>query len=354
LPDPLSQPLVDIVLPTYGAVPYLAEALDSAFAQTYSNWRLTLVDNSPETGGARGVLEPYQDDPRVRYLATGGLSQADNWTAGFRSGDAPYIAMLHDDDLWDPPFIARRVTEMEAHPACAMVFSAYRQIDERGRVIGLHAPRARQGVLEPAEFVPREFVRNAIPVTTVLYRRTAFESAGGSFDGASGYIDYHLWIRLAARHPVLSLHLQDCSLRSHGGSVTSAFQNSQRNGEVWLRFVDHAEAAIDEVDPALVPARLRHRRRAAALVSVAADEAMTGHPDEVRRLLRAALRLHPPAVLDPRIAVLAALLTTGPRAAGFVAAARKFKTRWHIPTSRQDLKRRVDDLQLTARARARG
>src|SRR5215208_6287597 len=117
-------PLVDVVLPTYGPVPYLGESLDSVLAQTYPAWRLTLIDNSPETGGARAVLDRYGDDPRLRYQATGGLTQAANWTAAFRSGDAPYIAMIHDDDLWEPEFLERRIAALEAHRDCAFVFSA--------------------------------------------------------------------------------------------------------------------------------------------------------------------------------------------------------------------------------------
>src|SRR3954451_14854035 len=78
-PRRVPDPLVDIVLPTHGPVPYLGEALASAFAQTYPAWRLTVVDNSPESGGAEGALAPYRSDPRVCYIATGGLNQAENW-----------------------------------------------------------------------------------------------------------------------------------------------------------------------------------------------------------------------------------------------------------------------------------
>jgi glycosyltransferase involved in cell wall biosynthesis len=348
----LAEPRVDIVLTTYGPVPYLGEALATAFAQTYANWRLTLVDNSPETGGARAVLAPHEGDPRVRYLATGGLSQADNWTAAFASGDAPYIAMLHDDDLWDPDFVARRVEGLEAHPACAFAFSAYREIDEHGDLIALHAPRVRAGVLQPEDFVPHEYVRNAVPVTTVLYRRSAYEAVGACFRPGTGYIDYDLWMRLAVRFPVLSLHTQDCALRSHGGSVSTAFAQSRRNGELWLRFLDSADATLDRERPDLIPRRMRRRRRSAVLVSMAGDALVNENRDEATRLLRGALRLHPPTLLDPRVPVLATLLATGPRASRYVAAAREAKVRWNIPMNRHELKRRLDDLRLTAGARA--
>jgi glycosyltransferase involved in cell wall biosynthesis len=344
---------VDIVLPTYGPVPYLEEALASAFAQTYADWRLTLVDNSPETGAARAALARYEGDPRVRYVATGGLNQADNWTAAFASGDAPYVAMLHDDDLWDPDFVARRVEGLDAHPDCAFAFSAYREIDEEGELIALHAPRVPAGVLRPEEFVPREYVRNAVPVTTVMYRRSAWEAVGGRFNAGTGYIDYDLWMRLAVRFPVLSLHTMDCALRTHGGSVSTLFYESKRNGELWLRFIDSADATLDRERPDLVPRRVRRRRRSAVLVSMAGDELLNDNREESVRLLRRALRLHPPTLLDPRVPVLGALLATGPRAARYVSAARAAKVRWNLPMNRTELKRRVDDLRLTATTRAK-
>jgi glycosyltransferase involved in cell wall biosynthesis len=348
---PAIPPLVDIVLPTYGPVPYLEEALACVFAQTYANWRLTLVDNSPETGGARVVLAPHEGDPRVHYLATGGLNQAENWTAAFASGDAPYVAMLHDDDLWDPEFVARRVEGLEAHPGCAFAFSAYREIDESGALIALHAPRARPGVLAPEEFVPQEYVRNAVAVQTVMYRRSAYEAVGGRFRAGTGYIDYDLWLRLAVRFPVLSLHVQDCALRSHGESVTAAFARSKRNGDIWLEFVDAADATVDAADATLVPRPVRNRRRAAALVSIAGDDLEAGEATSARRRIREAVRLYPRVALDPRVPVLVALLLAGERSRRAVAALRDLKARWSIPVHAHDLKRRLDDLALAVRRR---
>jgi glycosyltransferase involved in cell wall biosynthesis len=346
--DSSEHPLIDVVLTTYGPVPYIEQALDSVLAQTYPNWRLTVVDNSPETGGARGALDGYPEDPRVRYLATGGLNQAENWTAAFRSADAPYIAMIHDDDFWEPEFLARRAAALEAHPECAIAFSAYREIDGDGREIALRAPRVPEGVLRPEAFVPVEFVRNAIPTCAVLYRRSAFEAVGGSFDADSGYIDYDLWMRLAVRYPVYSLHVWDCSMRFHEGSVTATFHSSKRNGELWLRFVERAEAAIDAVNPDLVPQRVRRRRRAAALLSIAADELEADNRAEAKRVLRGALRLHPRSVLDPRVPVMALALATGPRASRLLISARSLKVRLDIPTHDHDVKRRIDDLRVGA------
>jgi hypothetical protein len=330
-------------------VPFLEEALQSALAQTYANASITVVDNSPESGGARAIVARYESDPRLHYLATGGLSQAENWNAAFRSGNAPYIGMLHDDDRWDPGFIERRVTAMEAHPECAFVFSSYREIDENGREAAVRASRIKAGVHPPETFVPRQFEHNVVPVATVLYRRTAFEAVGGMFQPGAGNIDLELFLRLALRYPVLSLDVRDCSMRVHPGTVTTTARVNSQKGEMRLGYLDYAERAIDATRPDLVPQRMRRRRRAAATLTAAGDELQAGRVAEARRHLRAAVRLHPPIVLDVRVVILATLVLIGRRAAGLIASARAFERRWNIPIHPREVKRRADDLLLAMR-----
>jgi hypothetical protein len=344
-----STPPVDIVLTTSGPVPFLEEALQSALAQTYANANITVVDNSPESGAARAIVARYESDPRLHYLATGGLSQAENWNAAFRSGTAPYIGMLHDDDLWDPDFIERRVAAMEAHPECAFAFSTYREIDETGRESAVRASRIEPGVHHPETFVPRQFEHNVVPVATVLYRRTAYEAVGGRFQPGAGNIDLELFIRLALRYPVLSLDVRDCSMRVHAGTVTTTARVNSFKGEMRLGYLDHAERAIDAVRPELVPRSMRHRRRAAATLTAAGDDLQAGRVAEARRRLRAAIRLHPPIVLDVRVVILATLVLIGPRAAGALAWARGFEQRWNIPIHPREVKRRADDRLLAMR-----
>ena len=345
-----SAPPVDIVLTTSGPVPYLEEALKSALAQTYQDATITVVDNSPESGGARGIVARYESDPRLRYLATGGLSQTENWNVAFRSGSAPYIGMLHDDDLWDPDFIERRVNALEAHPACAFVFSGYREIDGTGRETAVRASRIEPGVHQPESFVPRQFEHNVVPVATVLYRRTAFDAVGGTFQGA-GNIDLELFIRLGLQYPVLSLDVHDCSMRVHEGTVTTTAWVNSFKGQMRLDYLDYAERAIDATRPDLVPRQMRRRRRAAATLTVAVDELQAGRAANARRRLRDAVRLHPPIVLDPRVVLLAVLVLAGPRAADVVAWARGVERRWNIPIHPREVKRRADDLILAMRSR---
>ena len=51
------------------------------------------------------------------------------------------MALLHDDDLWAPEFLERRVAFLDANPSCGLVFSVADFIDDQGSVI--HRFRAR-------------------------------------------------------------------------------------------------------------------------------------------------------------------------------------------------------------------
>src|SRR6185312_10022575 len=118
-----SRPRVDVGMPTRGEAPYIGEAISSVRTQTYPDWTLHVSENGPGGGELQQRLAPYLADERVRYSATGGdLGAAQNHTRLLRAGDAPYVAILHDDDRWDPGFLERRVEFLERHPECGFVF----------------------------------------------------------------------------------------------------------------------------------------------------------------------------------------------------------------------------------------
>ena len=48
-------PLVSIVLPVYNGEKYLAESLESVFAQTYQNWELVII-NDGSTDGTENLI----------------------------------------------------------------------------------------------------------------------------------------------------------------------------------------------------------------------------------------------------------------------------------------------------------
>src|SRR5262249_32870532 len=96
-----SSPLVSILMTSFNAEAYIAEAIGSILRQTYSNWELLLADDC-STDQTRTVIAGFTD-PRIRvyhndhnmhYLRTR------NKLIPLVRGE--FIALLDADDRWEP------------------------------------------------------------------------------------------------------------------------------------------------------------------------------------------------------------------------------------------------------------
>src|SRR3954470_15735733 len=85
-------PLVSIGLPVYNGARYIAEALESLLAQTYTAFELIISDNG-STDATRSICEEFAArDGRVRYVrheTNRGLAW--NWNHVFELSRRPYF-----------------------------------------------------------------------------------------------------------------------------------------------------------------------------------------------------------------------------------------------------------------------
>jgi glycosyltransferase involved in cell wall biosynthesis len=312
-------------MPTRGEAPYIGEAINSVRAQTYPDWTLIVSENGPGGGELKERLAPYLADERVRYSATGSdLGAAQNHTRLLRAGDAPYIAILHDDDRWDPGFLERRVDFLERHPECGFVFSGNREIDEASQESARSELVLTEGIHQPAEFVPLMLRHNLVGIPTVLVRRSAYEAVGAEFSEDTIAFDYEMWLRLALRFPVGYLAVRDADYRVHRQQVTMTVR---RRGEEQVRLFEHVGALLD-ASPGIVSDRKPLRRRlAGAHLSAALDALQDENRRPVHRHLRTALRISPAAALDPRAPTALLGLAVGRRGSRAVDRLRFFVLR---------------------------
>ena len=174
---------VDVAIPVYERSTFVAEAVRSVLAQTRGDWRLTVSEDGPGNGAVRAAVEPFLDDPRISHVTTGTrVGLAAHKTRLIRTGSAPYVAILDDDDLWDEEWLARRVEFLERHPECGFVFSEHLDIDDGGTVIGETPFLFPEGVLSRETFMRTCMQRNVVGTPTMLVRRTAYEACGDAFD----------------------------------------------------------------------------------------------------------------------------------------------------------------------------
>jgi glycosyltransferase involved in cell wall biosynthesis len=119
-------PTVSIIIPFFNPGDFFPEAIESVFAQTYSDWELLLVndgssDNSVAVANDFARLRPAQ----VMLLqhpggANHGLPATRN--VGVRQARGEFIALLDADDFWFPDKLAEQVAALREHPQAGMVF----------------------------------------------------------------------------------------------------------------------------------------------------------------------------------------------------------------------------------------
>lgn len=344
----MTTPLVDVVIPVYGSPDHLVEAIESVLAQSLSDYGLTVFQNGPGEEETRAIVERYAADPRVTFAPAGRtLTAAANWTRCIRSGTAPYVAMLHEDDRWDAGFLERRVAFLEAHPECGLVFSSMRDIDASGRVVWEYPHRLAAGVHDPQAFVPVLVREMIIGSPTPMVRRSAYAAVGVPFDEHLIDCDWDMWLRIAIRHPVGYLAVRDCERRLHADSVTSS---EQRWGADNLRLVDHFERLVaSELPDVDWPESDRRRRRASAHLTEAVDMILGNEPRAARRHLRAALGQRSSSVFDPRMIGALIVLWSGRPGRRALELWRGHRGQQRFPLNPDGLRRLGRDLFLRAR-----
>lgn len=223
---------VTIILPTYERARFLSEAIVSALRQTERDFVLLIGDNSRDAA-TEAVVRAF-DDPRIRYRrhATN-LGAQGNWLELVRSADTPFVATLHDDDVWHPDFLERLLAPMRGDPELAMAFGDFMQIDERGQA--LHeatrelSAQTRRDRMPPGriDYALEQGLRLAavwnspnVAICAVVRRS---EILALEFPDAAAPL-YDLWInyQLACRlRPLYFVAEQLADYRVHGGSTTS-------------------------------------------------------------------------------------------------------------------------------------
>jgi len=327
--DSKTSALVDVCIPAHGRPRYLVDAIESVFAQTLTSWNLVISEDGEGGGEIEKVVTPYLSDPRVSYVVTGeNVGAARNMTSLIRRGSAPFVAILHDDDLWYPTYLARHVEFFEKHPEAGWAFSLVVIVDEAGHEVRRIAPQLREGVLPSEELVPRLLRTNFVEGTAVLVRRTAYEAVGPMFDPQFERIyDWDMFLRLAERFPTGHFHAWECAWRRHGAQST--FEGRLR-GKEKLRFLDHSEAEVRKALPNLRLSK-RHlaRTRSRTHLMLAIDGLEKNEPRESAHEAISALKIYPLSIFDPQTPLILIGLVGGRR-----------------------VRKRIGDLRLEARRRS--
>jgi glycosyltransferase involved in cell wall biosynthesis len=178
-------PTVSIVVPCFNQEAFIADALESVLTQSYSDWECIIV-NDGSTDGSQAIIEGYTKKDR-RFLPffkeNGGVAAARNF--GFSQACGSLFVPLDGDDKIHPDYLRRAVECFEAFPVTVLVHTGTQRFGENRKVWRL-----------PEYSYDKLLWQNMI-VNTTMYRREAFERAGGyAPEMVHGFEDWEFYVRM--------------------------------------------------------------------------------------------------------------------------------------------------------------
>lgn len=187
-------PRVSVVVPAYNAAEFICETLDSALAQTFSDYEIIVVnDGSPDTDALEAALENYFENIVYIKQKNGGTARARNRAIEAARGE--WLAFLDADDVWFPRYIEAQLKALDAKN-CDLIYADALLF---GAVGGKTETFMKKSPSRGAVAVESLIEGTCSVITSGTIARRALVLECGLFDERLpriGMEDFDLWIRL--------------------------------------------------------------------------------------------------------------------------------------------------------------
>ncbi len=183
-------PTVSVVVPSYNHAPYLRQALESVYAQTYRQIELIVIDDGSTDQSVAIARESLRDCPFPHQLvsrANRGAHATLNEAIGLSTG--AYINPLNSDDAFMPTRIEAMLAASKHHSK-ALAFSSVHWIDAQSEAIDpfadarVYALLCKQSGIAFHETVGSAFLLHNLATTTgnLFFTRELFNALNGFRD----------------------------------------------------------------------------------------------------------------------------------------------------------------------------
>jgi glycosyltransferase involved in cell wall biosynthesis len=127
-------PLVTVIVTVFKRVEFLKEALESVIAQTFESYEIIVTDDS-NSDAIQALCNSIERPDRIRYrFNQPRLGVALNLRAALLEARGKYIAVLNDDDRWEPNLLSRLLLPLEQDSRRVLSFSDHYVMLQDGKI----------------------------------------------------------------------------------------------------------------------------------------------------------------------------------------------------------------------------
>lgn len=241
-----SNPLVSVLMTTYNREKYLAEAVDSVLASTYTNFELIIVDDCSKDNTVAIAKKYAEQDSRIKvFVNEENLGDYPNRNKAAEYAQGKYIKYVDADDYIYPAGLEVLVCMMECFP-------------EAGWGLCSLLPNEKKPfpfVLSPKEAYEYHYKGSGLfhkaPLSAIIKKRV-FEEAG-YFGHIRMAGDFEMWHKLGQKYPVVLMPQGVVWYRVHGEQEMSSYKNFKNLYlDIKMQYLLHescplSKAEIDEV-----------------------------------------------------------------------------------------------------------
>lgn len=217
-----AEPLVSVVLRTYGHAPFIAQAIESVLIQQAPFSYELVIGEDCSTDGTREIVRAYAERyPQLiqAELPEQNLGHGLILQRAIEATRGRYIAYLDGDDYWtSADKLRRQVAYLEAEPDCRSCFHDVSLVyDAAGMPSGGLSPGLAEAKLGLEDIVAECFV----PAPSMLFHREVIEGFP-AWAYESAWIDWVIHIKAAQLGPLGYIPAPLAAYRVHDGGMFSA------------------------------------------------------------------------------------------------------------------------------------
>jgi glycosyltransferase involved in cell wall biosynthesis len=247
-------PTVSICLPVFNGEPFLAEAIESALAQTFEDFELLISDDGSEDSSV-AIAEGYakRDDRIVLWSNRRNLGLFANYNECLARATGKLIKPFAQDDLLEPNMLARLLQTFEASTNIVLASTQRLGIDQDGTPLALDQFQSTRLIAGD------ELIKGCLPSFTnwigepsaVMFPASVMNTG---FDTSFFHLgDLEYWFRLAKHGNYAFLMEPLCQVRRHKESATNNnligltfVVDALRLGRLYSSYL--AESGVSEIE----------------------------------------------------------------------------------------------------------
>ena len=172
-------PDISVVMPVYNGEKYLKLAIESILDQSFNNFEFIIIDDG-STDKSKEIVESFKDY-RIKFLDQKNSGVAKALNTAIKESKAQFIARMDADDIALPERLELQRSFLIANSEYVLVGSNAIVIDKNGEFV------YKSKLPVKWEEIRSKFPDSSFFHSSVMYKRSSFELAGGYFEEISKY-----------------------------------------------------------------------------------------------------------------------------------------------------------------------